>query len=77
MQPGSGLTSGETTEQVNSYMSRLGMVTRHMLRHSKLVCRCQSTYTYAYGYGCNAVHIMQCYFCHIDFTPCIIDTCST
>ena len=29
-QVGSGLSSGETTKLANSYMSRLGVVTRHM-----------------------------------------------
>jgi hypothetical protein len=29
-QKGSGLSTGETSEQANSYLSRLGLVTRHM-----------------------------------------------
>lgn len=29
-QTGSGLSTGETTELVNSYLSRFGVVTRHM-----------------------------------------------
>lgn len=34
-QIGSGLSTGETTELVNSYLSRFGLITRHMTEFGK------------------------------------------
>lgn len=37
MKSGTGLTTGEEVEQVNSYLSRLGNSTKHQLREGMLI----------------------------------------